>query len=96
MQTKFSEVCILCTISVVVSSLSFGLLWNTYNLKLFSLFVVQYLFVACTSLYGTVYLRMASAGTLHANTALRNYNLWIFGCFIIMSIQMIIVSVGQL
>ena len=93
MQTNFSEVCIMCTISVVVSSLCFGLLWNTHNLKLFSLFVLQYLFVACTSLYGTVYLRMARAG---ANTALRNCNLWIFGCFIIMSIQMIIVSVGQL
>jgi hypothetical protein len=96
MQTKFSEVCILCTISVVISSLCFGLLWDTRNLKLLSLFVLQYLFVACTSLYGTVYLKMASAGTLHANTTLRNCNLWIFGCFIIMSIQMIIVSVGQL
>lgn len=96
MQTKFSEVCILCTISVVMSSLCFGLMWDTHNLKLFSLFVVQYLFVACTSLYGTVYLKMTSAGTLHDNTSLRNYNLWIFGCFIIMSIQMIIVSVGQL
>jgi len=96
MQTKFSEVCILCTISVVISSLCFGLLWDTRNLKLLSLFVLQYLFVACTSLYGTVYLKMASADTLHANTTLRNCNLWILGCFIIMSIQMIIVSVGQL
>lgn len=86
----------LCTISVVVSSLCFGLLWNAYNTALFCLFIVQYLFVACSCLYGNVYMMVVGATTARAKTELRTYNLWIVGCFVIMSIQTIILSIAQL
>jgi hypothetical protein len=91
------EICLLITASVLVSCLCSVMLWQRFDLKLFCLLLVQYLFVCMGSLYVFIYLKAVAARALHVDASeIQMYNSWIFGCLVIMCIQMSSLTIAKL
>ena len=87
----------LITASVLVSWLCFGLLWERFDLNVFCLLLVQYLFVCMGSLYVFIYLKAVGARALNADASeIQMYKSWVFSCLVIMCIQISTLSIAKL
>ena len=91
------EICVLLTASVLVSCVCFALLWQSVDLHVFCLLLVQYLFVCICSLQVFVYLNAVAARALRPDASeIRAYKAWAFGCLLVMCIQISTLAVAKL
>ena len=83
------EICVLNTAAALVSCVCFGLLLQRLDLGVFCLLIVQYVFVCISSLYGFIYLKAVAARASHVDAReMQGYNLWMFACLLVVSVQM--------
>ena len=79
----------LTTAAAVVSSVCFGLLMHRLDVGVFCLLIVQYVFVCISSLYGFIYMKAVAARGSHVDSReMQEYNLWMFACLLVASVQM--------
>jgi hypothetical protein len=83
------EICVLNTVAVLVACVCFGLLLQRLDLGVLCLLIVQYVFVCISSLYGFIYMKAVAARGSHVDTReMQEYNLWMFACLLVVSVQM--------
>jgi hypothetical protein len=91
------EICVLLTAAVLVSCVCSALLWQSVDLRVFCLLLVQYLFVSICSLQVFVYLNAVAARALRPDgSEIRAYTAWAFGCLLVMCIQISTLAVAKL